>query len=270
MTLRASPIRSVLLVSALLAVGGAAAAQQGVAKTVDETESIVVKWYEVEDLISKEREAWRVEKQLIQDLIEIRTAELEVVEQQIDEFRKGTEAASKRRDELDAKKAVLESATVALEQKVRGMELRTLELLKQLPDVVTEKVATTSQALPAADATDEDIAKLSLDRRIINVLGTLQEIHRFQREVTVRTETRVLPGAKEGEQESAKVTAIYLGIGQAYYVNDKGDRAGFGVPDGGRWTWVPKNDYAEQIAKAIAIARSEAPAAFVPLPVKVR
>ena len=106
--------------------------------------------------------------------------------------------------------------------------------------------------------------KLSLSERFQNVLGILNEVNKFNREIAVTSEVRTL-----ADGTSAEVTALYVGIGQGYYVSADGKVAGVGsaAPEG--WVWTPANDAAARVAKAIAILKNEQPASFVPLPVRV-
>jgi hypothetical protein len=66
------------------------------------------------------------------------------------------------------------------------------------------------------------------------------------------------------------VTALYVGLGQAYYVSANGTMAGVGRPSENGWSWEPSNDAADEITDAIAILKNEKVASFVPLPIKVQ
>ena len=43
---------------------------------------------------------------------------------------------------------------------------------------------------------------------------------------------------------TAEVTALYLGIGQGYYVSASGTVAGVGTATADGWVWTPANDRA--------------------------
>jgi hypothetical protein len=92
----------------------------------------------------------------------------------------------------------------------------------------------------------------------------LHEVNKFNREITVSSEVLTLP-----DGTSAEVTALYVGIGNAYYVSRNGSAAGIGTasPDG--WVWQSANAAAEQIANAIAILKNEQVASFVKLPIHI-
>ena len=60
-----------------------------------------------------------------------------------------------------------------------------------------------------------------------------------------------------------------MGIGVAFYSNADGSIAGVGRPSDDGWVWMPANDAAERINRAIAILKNEHVAEFVLLPVEV-
>jgi hypothetical protein len=111
---------------------------------------------------------------------------------------------------------------------------------------------------------DPEESKLSLGERFQNIIGILNEVTKFNREITVRSEVRTLP-----DGSSAEVTAMYVGIGQAYYVNAAGDIAGVGTASAEGWIWTPTNEAAAKIMDAIAILNNEKVADFVQLPVTI-
>jgi hypothetical protein len=97
------------------------------------------------------------------------------------------------------------------------------------------------------------------------VVGIINEVNKFSREITVTSEVRKL-----ADGSSAEVTAVYLGLAQGYYVGGGGKLAGVGGASDSGWTWTPANDYALQIAKVVAILKNESPAEFVPVPLGVK
>ncbi|MCG8432352.1 MAG: DUF3450 domain-containing protein, partial [Candidatus Omnitrophica bacterium] len=109
-----------------------------------------------------------------------------------------------------------------------------------------------------------DETKLSLGERFQNIVGVLNEVSKFNREITLASEVRNLP-----DGTSAEVTTIYVGIGKAYYVNNKGDIAGIGSASENGWRWRTANEAAPEIARAIAILKNEQAAAFTQLPVEI-
>ncbi|MCA9297339.1 MAG: hypothetical protein KC983_12500, partial [Phycisphaerales bacterium] len=60
-----------------------------------------------------------------------------------------------------------------------------------------------------------------------------------------------------------------IGLGQAYYVNAAGTRAGVGRPGDDGFVWTPVDTASADIGRAIAVLRNEKIAEFVPLPIVI-
>jgi len=141
------------------------------------------------------------------------------------------------------------------------LEARTLELLARLPDPVRSRVRTLSQQFPE-DPADTD---LSLSVRFQNVVGVLNEVNKFNREITVTSEVRDVAGGRT----QVEVAAMYVGIAHGWYASIDGRFAGQGTARDGEWAWVDEDAASEAIRAAIAILENEAVADFVQLPITV-
>jgi hypothetical protein len=97
------------------------------------------------------------------------------------------------------------------------------------------------------------------------VIGVLNAINKFNADITLTNEVRAMP-----DGSSAEVKALYLGLGQAYYVTPNGQSAGVGRPTAEGWEWVPANELSVEIARAIAIFQNEEKPAYVPLTVTIQ
>ena len=67
-----------------------------------------------------------------------------------------------------------------------------------------------------------------------NVVAMLNEADRFNSAITLTVELR-----KDAEGKERQVQTIYLGLGQAYFADEKGTIAGTGVPGANGWAWRP-------------------------------
>ena len=123
-----------------------------------------------------------------------------------------------------------------------------------------ERVERLSQRLPERGQE----TKLSLSERFLNIVGILNESNKFHREITPASEVRSL-----GDGRTAEVTALYVGLGQAYYVTANGDSAGVGRFAGDAWVWEPVDEAAPAVAEAISVLNGEVAPAFVQLPIRV-
>jgi Protein of unknown function (DUF3450) len=250
-----------------LAAGAGALLLASAARGVDEetprlelARTALERWVETRRVISKEKRDWAEGRELLEARIDLVQHEIETRRGQIAEARKSIGEADGKLAELVAENERLKQASASLEGVIGALEARTRELLARLPDPIRERVKPLSQSLPA----DPADTKLSLSERFQSVVGILNEVNKFDREMTTTSEVRTL-----ADGTTAEVTAVYVGIGQGYYVTASGDAAGVGTAGPGGWTWTPDDAAAPQIAEAVAILKGEQPAHFVRLPVKV-
>lgn len=220
------------------------------------------KWLETQRLISKEEQEWRVGKELLQERVDLIRKESEALKGKIEQTRKETAEAAAKVAELKTQNEGLKVGVKALHDDIKNLELRTLAILPWTPEPVRQRVAPLSQRIPANPAE----SKLSLSERYQNVIGTLNELNKAARELSVSGEVRKLA---DGRQVEASV--FYIGLSQAYYVNEKSAVAGVGrLGPLGTWEWVEQNDLVGPVSQVLGIYKSEKPAAYVALPVSVK
>lgn len=258
-----SAIGGLLLASAicLLASGATPELRGPAGANVDTTRAKLEQWVKTRRIISKERRDWALAKEMLDERIGLVQHEIEALRGKITEADKSIAEADKKRAARVEQNEKLKEAAAALSGTVVALERRTRRLLHQLPDPVRERVRPLSQRLPK----DPEDTQLSLGERFQNVVGILNEVNKFNRDITVTSELQTLPDGTTKE-----VTTLYVGIGQAYYVSADGTAAGVGTasPDG--WVWTPANHAAPRINQAIAILKNEQVASFVRLPIKVQ
>jgi len=246
-----------------LAAQGAGADPQEVARSL---RSAHAEYALAKRTISEEREAWRKGKQTVETQIEVLNSEIAAFEGRIAEAKKSIETTEKKTAEQNRKKASLEQVSKLLEARIAALEERTRALLVRVPAPLAAAVEPISQRLPD---NDEEREKLSLSVRYQNVIGVLNPIDKWNREVKVMDEQRDLPNGK-----TVSVTVIYVGLAQAFYVGGKGvdgkpNLAGTGTASEDGWRWTPQNELAADVATAVAVYRNEQLARLVQLPVSI-
>ena len=257
--------RGALLALALAALAAVPAAarpsdEQDTVEAVDNVRAALEEWVDVRRTISKEKRDWAEGKEILEERIEIVRNEIEALRKQIADTEAEIAEADEKQGDLVKQNEELQAATAELAQMVVGIEDRVQGLLKRLPDPINEKVQVLAQLIPEDKQTD----KLSLGARFSTIVGILNEVNKAQLKIEMTSEIREL-----GSGDSAEVTALYIGISQAYYATADGRYAGKGTGTEQGWVWTPANDAAPEIAKAIAILQSEEGAAFVKLPLQV-
>lgn len=228
---------------------------------IDTTRAALEEYVEIQRTISKEKRDLALSKEVLNDRIEVVEQEIKALREKIAEAEGSIDENEAKRMEMIEENDTLIEAAHSLEDILRSLEAGVSMMLTRLPQPIQERVKPLSQRIPE----DPDATKLSLSERFQNVVGILNEVDKFNRDISVTSEIRTLP-----DGSSAEVTTLYLGAGQAYYVSANGKIAGTGRSSEEGWVWEPANDAAPQIAQAIAIMKNEAVASFVQLPIEIQ
>lgn len=252
---------AMLAILAVAAIPGASRLGADASEAADSVRETVAKWVETQGILARERRDWQIGREVLGRRIALLEGEIATLEGKLEETKGALGDAQRRRAELVSEKRGLEGATEALGSSIRRLEVGVRGVLPRLPEPIRERVAPLSQRVPKEDTP----VTLSLSQRYQNVIGILNEVNKFQREVTVTNEIRSLPDGSRAE-----VQTIYFGLGQAYFVTPDGRAAGVGRPTAEGWGWEPANDLATSIRQAIAIVRNDAVPSYVPLPVAIR
>lgn len=250
---------ALVLVLGLLSAGALAPAPQ--TQDIESTKAALEKWVETQRVISKERADWAVGKEALEMRVRLVEQEIETLTKRIAEAQASiTEADTKRAglvEEYDELKATGEG----LNGVIAELEARTKALLPRLPEPIVDRIRPLSQALPD-DSAD---AKVGLGLRFQNVVGILNQVDRFHREITLNPEVRDL-----GDGRTAEVAVLYIGASRGYFATADGTSGGMGYAGPNGWVWTPANDAAPEIARAVAILQNQAIADFVGLPFQLK
>ncbi|MFO7936507.1 MAG: DUF3450 family protein [Kiritimatiellia bacterium] len=225
----------------------------------DDQSDKLEKWIETRKLISEEREAWRVGKEMLESRIDLVEGESKELTQHTQKIKNSVYSADKELLDLKKEREMLKESTVGLTLVIHELEVRVINLMARSPNAIQEHVKSLLQRIPK-----ERESKLSLSERFQNVIGVLNEVNKFARDITVISEVKQLEDGK-----TAEVTAMYLGLGAGYYYNDKGNIAGYGYPGEKSWLWEEDKTLVQPVSDAVSIFRNEKPAAYVSLPVEV-
>jgi FtsZ-binding cell division protein ZapB len=237
------------------------AAEPVMRDNIDNVRTTLEKLIQTRGIISKEKQEWAEDREIINERIELVQREITSLREKISQAEQSISEADKKRAELLEENETLKSAAEVLKGIVSRLEALTITLEKRLPNPLRDRVKPLSRLLPE----DPNQTKLSLGQRFKNVIGILNEVNKFNCEITPFSEVRKL-----SDGNNAEVTVLYVGLGQAYYVGADGTVAGVGYPSEDGWSWESANDAASRINDAVAIMKNEKVAGFIPLPVDVK
>jgi hypothetical protein len=226
----------------------------------DSTRAILARWVETQTLIAREKKDWDRAREILKSRIEMVSREIDQITGRIEETRRSGATAENERGDLLAQARELKETSASLGAQIGELEAGVRRLYNRLPGSTREKLLPLYRRIPEQGKLD----KVSLAERFQNVLGVLNEIDRFNSEITVASEIRALSDGKPSE-----VKTVYVGLGQAYYVSARGE-AGIGCPGEGGWSWRPENRLAPEINRMLEILQNKSTPSFISLPVEIR
>ena len=226
-------------------------------QALEEMRLAMGKWIEAQQLLAKERNEWQQGKELLTTRIDLVQKEIALLEGKIGDAKASAEKASAQKAELLAANESLKADSALLAQAVAPLEVEIKKLVPTLPEPIAERTNKLRERIPADAAT----TRSSAAERLQNVLGILDIVNKANTEITLNFEVRTLPSGKRAE-----VQAIYVGLGQAYYVTADGD-AGVGRPTPSGWQWEPAQTLGRDLLLALDVMKGKHSATFLPLPV---
>ena len=252
----------VLLICAVIFLSFGTASSIADTSKIEDAKTSLEKWVETQRIISQEKHDLALAKEMLTERVELIQREIESLHLKIGEANEGIAEADKKRAEMIEENEKLKIASIALGNKAKVLEDGIRQFLRRLPDPIRDRVKPLSQRLP----NNVDQTKLSVAEHFQNIVGILNEVDKFNREVSVTSEVRTL-----SDGSSVEVATLYLGVGQAYYAGGaNGKIAGTGTASDDSWIWKPENTAASQIADAIAVFKNEKVASFVLLPIEIK
>jgi len=227
---------------------------------VDGTRAALEKWAEASRLASKEKKEWRLGKETLRDRIDLLRREVAAMQQRITDAEASIAEADKKRGELVVEDEMRKATESQLVRRVAQLEQGVLSLLPRLPEPLREQIKPVSQLIPL----QPEATKTRVEERYRNVLYVCKQVHKWNREITLKSEVHTQP-----DGSSVEVTVMYIGIGQGYFTGGGGKVAGTGSATPNGWLWTSDRELGADIAAAIAILKNERVAAFVRLPVQI-
>ena len=227
-----------------------------------ETRTALQQWVELRKLISEESTNWRVDKELMDDTLNVLAREMELLEERIAAAEENTTVADTKREELTAENEKMKEASRAVEDIMPAMEAQIRKLVTLFPATLNDRIEQLIKRMPTAERARS--TRAALGERVQNIVGILQEVEKFDRQITIVTELKPLE-----QGELAQVKTLYIGLGQAYFVDENARHAGIVRPTADGWKEEMRDDLAPAIRDAVRIYENEKLAEFVPLPVVI-
>lgn len=234
------------------------------AEVLTSARSTLEKWVEARRVLAEERAEWLADEKTLNDDIAFLKNEIEGLRKAVDDSMQEMTTADSEQSELEESIAAQEQAVAVIERAVPGLEKQILALSTIFPSVFQEKVATQLRRIPDPDS---GIAlDVTLGDRIQNIISLLNNIEYFNKVITPSSELR-----EKDNGEIFEVKTLYIGFGQAYFVDENMVNAGYGYPVIGKgWVWQDRPEIAEAVGLAVLAADNRHPAEFVNVPVEIK
>jgi len=228
----------------------------------DETRAHIEKWVQTRQLIARKNSNWRVEQDNIRQSIDLLKKEIGLLEKEIAATKQVDSESDAEKQRITLSLQDLKKSNKVVDDVLWTMERQALALMARFPEPLKDRTTGVRTRIPLEE---KDLLGRSAAERMQNVVAMLNEADRFNSAITLTVELR-----KDAKGKDRQVQTIYLGLGQAYFADEKGTIAGAGVPGSDGWTWQTMPELAEKIRRVIDIYENRRPAEFVPVPVNIK
>lgn len=249
-----------VLVAALVAAAPAARA----ADRVDDFRVKTEKWVETRQLLSEEAADWEAEREMLEASRDLLRAQREALKEEIAALEATVTEADEERVELLLRRGEYKRSTGAMEEWLADLEANVKGLAPQLPGPLQDRLEPLLVQIPE----NPEDTRVSLGKRLVNVLGVLLQAEKFNDTATLTGETRAV---RPGDEQKVQVRTLYWGLGQAVYVDSQGRVAGVGRPGPDGWHFDEEKGFADEAKLLIDIYEGNVDTIrFVEMPVQVQ
>ena len=230
-------------------------------KLVDETRTTIEQWVETEQIISKEKSEWDIEKGLLEKTYALLSSEVERLNSELEDLKESASASDEERSTLAAEKESLKAAAKVVSSSIGSLESQLKAIIPSLPEPLIEKIKPLIRRLPD----DPKKTDLSLGQRVQNIVGILSQTDKFNGTITATSEAREFESGK-----MVQVTTLYIGLASAYYVDDAGKYAGVGIPTANGWEWPVVEGIGSDIKQLVEIYQGTGEIQFINAPAQIK
>ncbi|MBK1830492.1 DUF3450 family protein [Verrucomicrobiaceae bacterium R5-34] len=238
--------------------GSAVAQEKSVTPDPAAHRELIRQWVQTERLLSEEKNDWQVEKQRMQDLLDLYQKELKLLNEEIEKAGSSAGLVDSRKSKLESELKEFRDAQRLMADTMARLLPRIKSIIQRLPAPLQDELAADIDFLTSAEAMGKprDVLK--------SMLSVLSGAGQFNRTITLGEETRTLQSGQK-----MTVDVLYLGLARAYFATTSGETAGIGQPGKEGWVWQDQADLADDIRQAIAVYRKDKQPQLIKLPVGV-
>jgi hypothetical protein len=220
---------------------------------------------EYRDQTAKEKFAWDLRKEEMENLILLANEEQKNLEAAVALARPILEDLQTRSAEIasDEEESIalaefLRTACPSLAEKVIRSSESWPERLLQEARVPLQEIQT------GLDQDPQTLSNDAMEALVKSTVDALEAALEFQNKVHQSTLLKTLPDGRE-----ALFDVVSLGLAGGYYVSNELQLAGKIAMQDGKWEWVPQADLIDSVQTFIDISDEELPATWVELPISI-
>jgi len=230
--------------------------------SVADTRATLAKWVETRQMIFRLKADWDEDRETIKSTISLFKVQQERLAEKLAQVGEQNGQVAKETTEHETQLKKCMAALDKVEEMVVGFESKLkAQIPNYPPPLVSQELVSKIISLIPEDSRE---TKVPLISRVQNLILILKAVQEFNSELLVASEIR-----RNGDKE-IEVQAIYLGLGQAWFVSKDGSFAGTGGPSENGWIWQPDPSIAGQVQDAIAVYDKSKPASYVALKAVVK
>jgi len=242
----------------------AAAAPAGAADRVDDFRVKMEKWVETRQLLSKEKADWEADREMLEATRDLLRDQRQALKEQVAKLESTITQADQERVDLLLRRGESKRSTAAMREWQADLEQRVRALIPMFPEPLQKKLEPLIVQIPD----DPEAARVSLGKRLVNVLGVILQAEKFDSTATLTGETRAV---RPDDEQKVQVRTLYWGLGQAVYVDSQGRAAGVGRPGPDGWVFVEDRDLADDAKLMLDIYEGNVDTIrFVDMPVEIQ
>ena len=256
------PCAALGLAAALALIGSSASA--GADERVDDFRVKMEKWVETRQLLSKEKADWEADRALLEGTRDLLRDQRKALKEEIAELETTITTADQERVDLLLNRGEYKRSTTAMREWQADLEQRVRGLTPMLPEPLQTKLEPLIVQIPD----DPENDRVSLGKRLVNVLGVILQAAKFDATATLTGETRAV---RADDDQKVQVRTLYWGLGQAIYVDAQGRSAGVGRPGPEGWVFTDDPDLVDDARLLIDIYEGNVDTIrFVDMPVQIQ
>ena len=252
-------IRKILPIVAIIAIANGLFAQNS--ERIAEAREGIQKWVETRQVISKERSDWTIQKDYLLSSKALLEEGLVGIQEKLDALANEESVADTKRAKLKEQKDALDAATGSVKAKIGTLEVQLRGIINYFPDVLKTQIEPLIRRIPEDPMNP---GRMTISERLMNIVGIVQQANKFNGTPQLYPETVQFSG------EEIQVDVLYWGMGIAFFVDQKGQYAGYKYPTADGWKSMEMDGYAANIRELIDMYQRKNPEIlFVEVPVAI-